>query len=114
MPGTVQRRTTMADDTDVASRSQTVEPTAAIHIFLFAEVRDYTRFSQERGDEEAARLVARFATVTRQVVAQHGGTVIELRGDEALAVFGSARQALRAAVELQAHLIAHTPRDPSL
>jgi len=29
------------------------------------------------------------------------GDVLELRGDEALCVFGSARQAIRAAVELQ-------------
>jgi class 3 adenylate cyclase len=104
----------MADGTDAASRAETAEPTADIHIFLFAEVRDYTHFSQERGDEEATRLVERFATLTRQVVERRAGKVIELRGDEALAVFSSARHALRAAVELQDHYIDETQRDPSL
>lgn len=104
----------MADGADAASRAETAEPTADIHIFLFAEVRDYTRFSQERGDEEATRLVERFATLTRQVVERRAGKVIELRGDEALAVFSSARHALRAAVELQDHFTDETRRDPSL
>jgi class 3 adenylate cyclase len=69
--------------------------------FLFADVRGYTRFTQEHGDEAAARLAAEFAAVAREGVAAHGGRVIELRGDEALAVFTSAREALRAAVDLQ-------------
>ena len=34
-------------------------------------------------------------------VEAHGGRLVELRGDEALAVFTSARQAIRAAVDLQ-------------
>ena len=40
--------------------------------------------------------------------------VIELRGDEALAAFASPRQALRAAVELQARFVEETLADPAL
>src|SRR5207245_7931668 len=43
-----------------------------------------------------------------------GGSVIELRGDEALAVFTSARQAIRAAVELQDRFVEETEADPTL
>ena len=75
--------------------------TAAVRTFLIADVRGYTRFTQERGDEAAARLASTFADVARDAVAVYDGAVIELRGDEALAVFASARQALRAAAELQ-------------
>jgi class 3 adenylate cyclase len=39
--------------------------------------------------------------VARAVVEQHQGEVLELRGDEALCVFGSPRSAIRAAVALQ-------------
>jgi YVTN family beta-propeller protein len=74
---------------------------AAVRTFLIADVRGYTRFTQEHGDEPAGRLAAAFAELSRSAVKSHGGEVIELRGDEALCVFGSARQALRAAVELQ-------------
>lgn len=74
---------------------------APIRTFLIADMRRYTRFTQEQGDEAAGRLAAEFARLSRSAVESHEGEVIELRGDEALCVFGSARQALRAAVELQ-------------
>src|SRR5262245_1982013 len=78
-----------------------VSASPAVLTFLIADVRGYTRFTQEHGDEEAGRLAARFAEITRGTVLALDGELIELRGDEALCVFGSARQALRAAVELQ-------------
>jgi class 3 adenylate cyclase/tetratricopeptide (TPR) repeat protein len=78
--------------------------TADIQIFLIADVRGYTTYTYEHRDEEAAELAMRFATIAREVVEALGGRVIELRGDEVLAVFASARAALRAAVELQQHL----------
>lgn len=104
----------MAEGIEPASSTSTAELTSDVRIFLLAEVRDYTRFSQERGDEEATRLVERFARLARLAVEMRAGKVIELRGDEALAVFGSPRQALRAAVELQARYTEETQRDPSL
>jgi class 3 adenylate cyclase/tetratricopeptide (TPR) repeat protein len=84
-----------------------------IRTFLIADVRGYTRFTVEHGDERAARLAARFAAVSRETVSARGGEVIELRGDEALAVFTSARDALRAAIELQARFAAETAADPT-
>jgi class 3 adenylate cyclase len=86
----------------------------SIRVFLIAEVRDFTRFALERGDEGALRLVERFTAVAREVIGARGGSVIELRGDEALAVFAGARQALHAAVELQARYREETERDPTL
>src|SRR5579864_3955136 len=85
-----------------------------VKAFLIADVRGYTKFTQEHGDEAAARLAASFAAATRAEVAERGGEVIELRGDEALAVFDSARQALRAAVELQARYAALRADHPDL
>src|SRR5262249_11329976 len=85
-------------------RSKTPEQptlTAAILVFLIADIRGYTRFTQERGDSAAARLTARFAELAQGVVEQHDGQFVEARGDEILAAFASARQALRAAHALQ-------------
>ncbi len=70
--------------------------------FLIADVRGYTRFTAERGDTAAALLAKRFADLARDAMEARGGRVIELRGDEALAVFESPSQAVRAAVEFQA------------
>lgn len=74
---------------------------AVARTFLIADVRGYTRFTQAHGDEEAGKLAGQFAVLVREAIAETGGELLELRGDEALCVFSSARQALRAAVELQ-------------
>jgi class 3 adenylate cyclase len=85
-----------------------------VRTFLIADIRGYTRFTHEHGDEAAANLVARFEAAVREGVSMRGGTIVEIRGDEALAVFGSARQALRAAVELQTLFAEKTQDDPDL
>jgi class 3 adenylate cyclase len=89
-------------------------PGAGILTFLIADVRGYTSFTQSRGDEAAGRLASKFAEIAREGVEAHGGEVIELRGDEALAVFVSAREALRAAVDLQLVLADEIELDGSL
>jgi peptide/nickel transport system substrate-binding protein len=85
-----------------------------IKAFLIADVRGYTLFTQERGDEAAAKLAAKFAAVAREGVSARGGEVIELRGDEALAVFDSPRQAIRAALDLQDQFVEETLADPAI
>lgn len=85
-----------------------------ILVFLIADVRGYTRFTLEHGDEAAARLTTRFATLVRESVIIWHGHLIELRGDEALACFGSVRQALQAAVEMQDHFIQATKENLKL
>jgi class 3 adenylate cyclase/KaiC/GvpD/RAD55 family RecA-like ATPase/tetratricopeptide (TPR) repeat protein len=87
---------------------------SAVRTFLIADIRGYTTFTLERGDEAAARLAAKFAEVAEDAFEAHGGELVEFRGDEALAVFASARQALRAAVDLQAEFAAETEDDPML
>jgi class 3 adenylate cyclase/streptogramin lyase len=76
--------------------------------FLFADMRGWTRYTQEHGDEAASALAARFATLARTTVPEFSGELLELTGDGMLSVFGSARQALRASVELQRRLRAAT------
>lgn len=86
----------------------------AIRTFLIADIRGYTRFTAEHGDEAASRLTALFAQVCAEGVEAWGGELVELRGDEALAVFESPRQALRCAVELQSAFADETRVDPAL
>jgi class 3 adenylate cyclase len=82
--------------------------------FLIADVRGYTRFTAEYGDERGAQLADRFAELSEGVVEQYEGKVIELRGDEVLCVFPSARNALRGAVALQSAFSGAVQEDPSL
>jgi class 3 adenylate cyclase len=97
-----------------APNDTTPLPSAGVQTFLIADVRGYTHYTFEHGDEAAARLAMRFAELATEVVVAHGGQVIELRGDEALGVFASARAALQAAVALQARLGAETAVHPEL
>ena len=85
-----------------------------IKIFLIADIRGYTKFTHERGDEAGARLASRFAELATEGIEHHDGSVVELRGDEVLAVFTSPRQSLRAAVELQTRFVEETAADASL
>jgi branched-chain amino acid transport system substrate-binding protein len=101
-----------APSSNGVDRSEEAESGAVVRTFLIADVRGYTSFTQAHGDEEAGRLAARFAELAREAVATTGGEVLELRGDEALCVFPSARQALRAAVELQRRFRAREDGQP--
>ena len=88
-------------------------PGPAVRTFLFADIRGYTRFIVEQGDAAGVRLVERFGVVARQSITSHRGEVIGLAGDEAVAVFESAREALHAALEFQRRVDDATAEDPS-
>jgi branched-chain amino acid transport system substrate-binding protein len=96
-----------------AERPAATESGVVVRTFLIADVRGYTRFTQAHGDEEAGKLAAKFAELAREAVTATGGEVLELRGDEALCVFPSARQALRAAVEVQRRFRARVDGQPA-
>jgi class 3 adenylate cyclase len=98
----------VADDTNSAAD----QPAGTdVRTFLIADVRGYTRFTQEQGDQAASELAARFAEIVQGTVPGFAGELVEVRGDEALCVFGSARQAIRASVEVQRRLrTAHEPQ----
>jgi predicted ATPase/class 3 adenylate cyclase len=78
-----------------------ISPSSDIRVFLIADVRGYTTYTYEHHDEDAAQLAVRFATIAESAVQVHGGQVLEVRGDEVLAIFSSARASLRAAIALQ-------------
>lgn len=94
------------------SNPHTEEP--EIRTFLIADVRGYTRYTQEHGDEAAARLAGAFAEIVESVVEGSDGRLVELRGDEALVVFGSPRGAIRTAVALQHRFVEHMRSEDSL
>ena len=61
--------------------------------------------------QRVSPLVSRSGT---QVVEDHRGRVVELRGDEVMAVFGSPRSAIRAAIALQQRFVEESTADPSM
>jgi WD40 repeat protein/serine/threonine protein kinase/class 3 adenylate cyclase len=88
-------------------------PSPGIGTFLIADLRGYTRYSDEHGDEASARITERFASLAGDVITARSGTLVEIRGDEVLAVFESPREGIRAAIDLHAALeAAHDPELP--
>ncbi len=83
---------------------------SAIRTFMIADVRGYTSYTQTYGDQAAGRLAGTFAEISREVVESNDGQLLELRGDEALCVFDSARDALRAATALQERFVTEAVR----
>jgi class 3 adenylate cyclase len=90
------------------------EERSAIRSFLIADIRGYTRFTEEYGDEAAARLAAKFRDIVHEIVDTRTGRVVEIRGDEALTEFESARQAIRAAMDMQRIFAEETNADLDL
>jgi DNA-binding NarL/FixJ family response regulator/class 3 adenylate cyclase len=87
------------------------DETSSVRAFLIADIRGFTRFTHDRGDEEAARVARRLGALTRETVEPLGGTLLELRGDEALVVFTSVRAAIRAATQLQERYVTDDPSE---
>ena len=77
------------------------KPAGVLQTFVFCDIRGYTAYTREQGDEAAAALASRFAELVGELAPDFDGRLLQLRGDEALIVFASARQALRFALALQ-------------
>jgi class 3 adenylate cyclase len=102
----------VADATSDRERPGGAGGETLVRTFLLADIRGYTRYTREHGDEAASQLARRLASLVRSAVPEFGGELLEVRGDETLCVFTSARQALRAAIELQRRLRAPEEGEP--
>src|SRR5438876_657112 len=68
--------------------------------FLFTDLEGSTRLWEEFPEGMKAAL-ARHDEILRDAVAAHGGYVVKLTGDGAHAAFGTAHEAMRAAIDAQ-------------
>ncbi|MBK1721384.1 adenylate/guanylate cyclase domain-containing protein [Thiocystis violacea] len=75
---------------------------AEILTLLFADISHSTRIIQDFGDRVARDLIQRCLARVAQSVRQHGGQVRGRIGDELMCTFPDAREAIRAALAIQA------------
>jgi adenylate cyclase len=66
----------------------------------FLDITGYTRLTQERGDQAAADLAARLATLVWRSSQEHGGTPVKWLGDGVMFYFREPAAAVLAAVEM--------------
>ncbi|HEX4744235.1 MAG TPA: AAA family ATPase [Candidatus Limnocylindria bacterium] len=81
-------------------------------IFLFTDLRDYTRFVETNGDVAASRLLRDYRTIVRREVAKTRGAEIKTEGDSFYIVFEAAVPALECAVAVLQQVEAHNERHP--
>lgn len=62
--------------------------------FLFADLRDYTRYLEAHGAADAAHLLERYRAVVRHAVAEHDGAEIKTEGDSFYVVFPAVSSAV--------------------
>jgi class 3 adenylate cyclase len=70
-------------------------PASAIHGFLFADLRGFTRYTDEHGDAAGAELLERYRVVVRAAARASDGAEIRTEGDSFYLVFGTASAAVR-------------------
>jgi ABC-type branched-subunit amino acid transport system substrate-binding protein len=68
--------------------------TSSTRAFLFADLRGYTTFAEERGAAAAADLLERYRALVREAVERFSGAEIRTEGDSFYVVFGSVSQAV--------------------
>jgi len=68
---------------------------------MFTDIEDSTVISQESGDQRWTQIVEDHFALLDQVVKRHRGSVVKRLGDGTMSVFGSARDAIDAALETQ-------------
>jgi class 3 adenylate cyclase len=78
----------------VAERSEAAPGVA------FVDLTDFTRLSEERGDEVAAAVALRLGELAREAASRHGGRVVKLLGDGVLLRLPDAVRAVDATLDL--------------
>ena len=76
--------------------------------FLFADIRDFTRFTSQHGAAAAVELADTLYEIAAHHTARHSGQIRGHWGDEVLAQFSSASDAMHAAVAIQSACITTT------
>jgi len=74
---------------------------------LFADVVGSTRLYEQMGDLRARDMVTICIDIMRSATEQHRGTVIKTMGDEVMATFPAADDALNAAAQMQQQIVSH-------
>ena len=66
----------------------------------FLDITGYTRLTEERGDQAAAELATRLATLVQRSAQEHGGTPVKWLGDGVMFYFREPAAAVPAALDM--------------
>jgi adenylate cyclase len=75
-------------------------PPDKVETAVFADLTDFTRLTEESGDNVAAEVAVTFSQLANEVAASHGGDVIKWLGDGVFLRFGDPDDAVLASLEM--------------
>lgn len=79
-------------------------PFGATVTIVFSDIRGFTEFTEQHGDEAAYRLLQQHNAIVRKQVELFGGQVVKTQGDSFMVSFRTARAAIQCAVAVQRSL----------
>jgi class 3 adenylate cyclase len=77
---------------------------------FFSDIRGFTDYTEEFGDEAASRIVHEQGTIVRSQIEAYGGVVVKTQGDSFMVAFSAARGAILCAIAIQ-RILAQANRD---
>ncbi|MEW6217866.1 MAG: adenylate/guanylate cyclase domain-containing protein, partial [Candidatus Bipolaricaulota bacterium] len=90
-----------------------MQPSSPGRAILFADIRGFTSYTRERGDEQAYRLAKAFTLLAERCVEQHGGRVVKTLGDGIMAAFPRALDSVRCAKAAQEEVARRNAEHPA-
>jgi class 3 adenylate cyclase len=89
-----------ADAVSTDRRGAATPQRSATRGFLFADLRGYSTYTDQHGDEAARDLIRRFRALTRTEIEAHAGAEIRTEGDSFYVVFDSVADAVGAGLAI--------------
>jgi class 3 adenylate cyclase len=77
---------------------------------FFSDIRGFTDYTEELGDEAASRIVHEQDIIIRSQIEAYGGVVVKTQGDSFMVAFSAARGAILCAIGIQ-RIVAQANRD---
>jgi len=77
---------------------------------FFSDIRGFTDYTEEFGDEAASRIVHEQDIIIRSQIDAYGGVVVKTQGDSFMVAFSAARGAILCAIAIQ-RIVAQANRD---
>lgn len=84
-------------------------PLGATVTIFFSDIRGFTDYTDQYGDEAAFRILQQHNRLVRKQIELFGGQVVKTQGDSFMVAFRTARAAIQCAVATQRALAAATP-----
>jgi class 3 adenylate cyclase len=97
----------LGDTAQPSSAPASATPVGGLVTILFTDIEGSTALTQRLGDLKAREVFREHERITREALANHGGSEVKTMGDGFMASFGSASKALECAIDMQRALASH-------